>query len=65
MDLIDSQEEFEDSVNNVIREWCFSHIQTSVRSDMNLCALEMTLIQECAFYAVMTENGLKRTHHLD
>ena len=64
MDLLDSQTELKNIVDNTVEDWCFSHIKTSVKNEINLCDLEMTLIQACAFYAVTggTKNALRRTN---
>ena len=61
MDLVDSPREFESNEANTFKDWCFTHICTSVSHEINLYALEIALIQECTLFAVSIKNSLKRS----
>ena len=51
MDLVDIRAEFDP-----MKESYLTHIHTSVRNQINLCALEMALIQECIFHLIIAED---------
>ena len=62
LDLLPSSPSFDNNTGNTIEEWCFSHIHTSVRNDINLSTLEAALIQECTLNAIVTKKSARRTN---
>ena len=64
MDLLNSPhaQEADSNTDKAIKNWCFLHIQTSVKNGLNLGALERALIQESTFHAVTIKDKLKRKY---
>ena len=62
MDLIDPIVKLENTIFNTVNEWCFSHVQVSFQSEINLFTLESTLIQECTLYAITNGEYLEQNH---
>ena len=54
IDLRRKSAQYDNESDNKIKEWCFSHLRTSVQTETNLFEFEETLVRECISHIMLS-----------